>query len=340
MQILTDAPLIAFNTFGLQARAAKLVVLESVNDLPAIPELVRNNPAFFPLGGGSNVLFAEDYQGLILQNALKGKVLTETEDAYHLRVMGGESWPQLVDWTLQEGLGGLENLALIPGTAGAAPIQNIGAYGLEFADRCEYVEYLDLTTGDIQQLNKEECQFGYRDSVFKQALQGKVLITAVGLYLPKPWQAVLAYAPLSQLPENNLTPQTVADCVKSARRSKLPDPKLLGNAGSFFKNPTLSQADFAEISRQYSNVPGYPTTEGQVKIAAAWLIDQAGWKGKKLGAAGVHHQQALVLVNHGQAKAEELLSLARQIRDDVKNKFGVTLTPEVRLIGQTGEISL
>ncbi|MED5526731.1 MAG: UDP-N-acetylmuramate dehydrogenase [Pseudomonadota bacterium] len=339
MHILSNTPLQPFNTFGLAANSSGFCLLEDINTLrETLPLAASAN--VLALGGGSNVLFCEDYEGLILKNALQGRTVRESDDAYHLHVMGGESWPELVDWTVAQGLGGLENLALIPGTAGAAPIQNIGAYGVELAERCEYVEFIDFDGGGLHRLSREECRFGYRDSIFKGELQGKVFITALGLRLEKQWQPVLDYAPLSELAYDGAEPHQISELVKSVRRAKLPDPSLLGNAGSFYKNPTITRTAFDALKEGYPDLPGFIQADEQVKVPAAWLIDKAGWKGKRLGGAGVHQHQALVLVNYGQATANDVLTLGRQIRDDVEAKFGIRLVPEIRLIGASGEFSL
>ncbi|WKE65956.1 UDP-N-acetylmuramate dehydrogenase [Gallaecimonas kandeliae] len=340
MQILNNAPLSHLNTFGLDAQAKKLLILDDKAQLDALPAVIEKDEPLLPLGGGSNVLFCEDFQGAVLLNRLKGIEVRETEEAWLLHVAAGESWPALVDWTLAKGMGGLENLTLIPGTVGAAPIQNIGAYGLELAPRCDYVDFLDLTTGEQRRLTASECHFGYRDSIFKQELKGQTLITAVGLRLEKAWQAVLDYAPLTQLAYDEVTPHQVSELVKTVRTTKLPDPSQLGNAGSFYKNPTITRTSFEALKELHPDLPGFVTGPNQVKVPAAWFIDKAGWKGQRLGGAGVHEHQALVLVNHGQAKAAEVLELARSIRMDVQAKFGVLLTPEIRLIGASGEITL
>lgn len=340
MQIQSDVSLLPFNTFGLDVHCRALVTLNSLADLPQLPALVRQYPLVLPLGGGSNMLFCEPFDGLVLLNRLKGIKVTQDEQSYLLEVGAGEGWTEFVDWTLAQGMGGLENLSLIPGTVGAAPIQNIGAYGLELKDRCQYVDYLDLQSGECHRLAADACQFGYRDSIFKGQLQGKVLITAVGLRLNKKWTPVLDYAPLSQLTYDGVTPRQVSELVKKVRRAKLPDPSQLGNAGSFYKNPTITKTSFEALKKVYADLPGYEVSPGQIKVPAAWFIDRAGWKGKRLGDAGVHEHQALVLVNHGRARAVDIVELARQIRDDVENKFGVCLSPEIRVIGASGEIPL
>ena len=248
--------------------------------------------------------------------------------------MVGENWHQLVEWSLSQGIDGLENLALIPGCAGSAPIQNIGAYGVEFKDVCDYVDVLNLNTGEQFRLQANECEFGYRESIFKHRYAQGYVITAVGLKLAKNWQPILKYGSLVNFDPQTVTAKQVFDEVCHIRRSKLPDPKEFGNAGSFFKNPVVSAEQFAKIQKQVENLPHFPQLDGSVKLAAGWLIDQCHLKGFQIGGAAVHQQQALVLINKGNATGQDVVKLAHHIRQTVADKFGVYLQPEVRFMAQ------
>lgn len=335
MQLLADTSLKPYNTFGLDIPAKSLMVL---TDTRQLAELASLPEPLLVLGGGSNVLFSEPYQGTVVLNRLKGIRVVEDEAGYHLHVAAGESWPELVDWTLAQNMPGLENLALIPGTVGAAPIQNIGAYGVELSAICRYVEYFDRLSGETHRLPSELCAFGYRHSIFKAELKDRALITAVGFHLPRNWLPVLSYAPLNSL--SSPSPMEVAELVKATRRSKLPDPAQWGNAGSFFKNPTLSSDAYQQLQQQFADIPGHRVPGQGVKVPAAWLIDQLGWKGKCQDGAAVHHLQPLVLINKSVSSPAALLSLARAVRASVKRNFRITLEPEVRLLGSYGEIAL
>ncbi len=328
------------NTFGLVAEAdwgLPFTQLETLRpllrdpDWGGLPRLV--------LGGGSNVLFTCDFHGLVLINQLQGIERSESADAWHLRVAAGENWHELVCWTLAQGLPGLENLALIPGSVGAAPVQNIGAYGVELCDVCEYVEVYQISTDSLLRLPAAECDFGYRHSRFKQDPGQDHIITAVGLRLPKQWRAVREYGPLRNLPAE-ADARLIFDTICRLRREKLPEPEQLGNAGSFFKNPTVSRSLADALSADYPGMPRFAAGAEQVKLAAGWLIEQAGLKGFRLGQAAVHAEQALVLVNLGGAAAAELVRLAREVRQRVQARFGIQLEPEVRFIGAEGEIRL
>ena len=256
-----------------------------------------------------------------------------------MHVNGGENWHQLVEWSLSQGIDGLENLALIPGCAGSAPIQNIGAYGVEFKDVCDYVDVLNLNTGEQFRLQASECEFGYRESIFKHRYAQGYVITAVGLKLAKNWQPILKYGSLVNFDPQAVTAKQVFDEVCHIRRSKLPDPKEFGNAGSFFKNPVVSAEQFAKIQKQVENLPHFPQPDGSVKLAAGWLIDQCHLKGFQIGGAAVHQQQALVLINKGNATGQDVVKLAHHIRQTVADKFGVYLQPEVRFMGAKGEVN-
>lgn len=337
MKLTPHASLLTLNTLALDAHCLWLAEVAQVDDLqqlvtkPELTDLPR-----LVLGGGSNVLFCNDFAGLVVLNRLKGIQLQDEGEHWLLHVAAGEEWHQLVCHALQQGWYGLENLALIPGTVGAAPVQNIGAYGVELASFCTYVEAFNWQSGQLERIDAADCHFGYRDSIFKHEYQDSHFITAVGLRLPKAWTPVLGYGPLAALGDAP-TAQAIFDTVCATRRAKLPDPAVLGNAGSFFKNPVVTRALADTLKQQYPHMPCYPAGEGQAKLAAGWLIDQCGLKGFAIGRAAVHQEQALVLVNLGGASAMELIALAAHVRDSVEQKFGVVLEHEVRFIGLTGE---
>jgi UDP-N-acetylmuramate dehydrogenase len=324
--------LAAHNTFGIAAQARAYVALESARDLPAIARdaATRDWPRLV-LGGGSNLLLTGDFPGLVLHVCLRGMAIVgETPTCVLVRAGAGESWHALVQWTLAQGLGGLENLSLIPGTVGAAPIQNIGAYGADLKQVLHRVCFFDFALNQTRSLDADECQLGYRDSIFKRALQNRGVITELVLALPKSWQANLAYTELAQAVAAMGAPtaQQISDTVCSIRRRKLPDPAQLGNAGSFFKNPVVSRQQFLELKACFAQLASFDQADGSVKLAAGWLIEQCGWKGRRIGQAGVYEKQALVLVNYGGAKGSELVALAQRIQDDVQARFGVVLEPE------------
>jgi UDP-N-acetylmuramate dehydrogenase len=327
------------NTLGLPAQAHTLVRIASdadVRRLLAHPELGRAPKLV--LGGGSNVVLSRDPQAVVLRVEVKGRRLVAArDDAFIVEAGAGESWHDVVAWTLDQGWPGLENLALIPGTVGAAPVQNIGAYGLELKDRFESLDAVDLVTGRGVTLDARACAFGYRDSVFKLdaafgGLAGKSLITRVRLRLPRPWQPVLGYLDLERKQfETGIDrpdARTIFDWVCAIRRAKLPDPALIGNAGSFFKNPIVSAEQCRDIIGRDPEIVHYPLPDGRVKLAAGWLIDACGWKGKSVGRAGVYERQALVLVNRGGASGAEVVTLARAIQESVYGRFGIRLEPE------------
>ncbi len=273
-------------------------------------------------------------EGLVLHNALGGITLKdEDNERVWVQAGGGVPWHSLVLWCIEHGYGGIENLSLIPGTVGAAPIQNIGAYGVELKDCFYELEAVELTTGVLRKFNAQDCAFGYRDSIFKQALKGQFLISSLCLQLSKNPNYNTSYGAIKEIIGNKvLNLQNLSKAVIAIRRSKLPDPQLIGNAGSFFKNPIIPRSQYEELCQRYPNLPSYPTEQPEaLKIPAGWLIEQAGWKGKRQGNAGVHHQQALVLVNYGQAKGTEILTLAQDIKADIWERFGVEITPEVNI---------
>jgi UDP-N-acetylmuramate dehydrogenase len=334
LSIEHDVSLQAFNTFGLPALARHYLRLTDPAQLDALQGDARlaGLPRFV-LGGGSNVLLTKDVEALVLHMALKGRQIVGEEDGKTLvRAGAGENWHAFVDYTLEQGLGGLENLSLIPGTVGAAPIQNIGAYGLEIKDVFHSLTVFDLATGARRSLKGPECRFGYRDSVFKHADGARLVVLDVTFALPRAWKPNLRYAELAQaLGAAGITaptPRQVSDTVVAIRRRKLPDPLDIGNAGSFFKNPVVSGAQCAQLLERFPQLVHHAQPDGSEKLAAGWLIDQCGWKGKHLGAAGVYPKQALVLVNNGGATGLEVMALARAIQHDVQERFGVGLEPE------------
>ena len=335
LELETDVPLRAFNTFGIDATARRLVRVRSARDVRLVvdhPEWGRS-PKFI-LGGGSNVLFTRDIDdAVVVKTEIRGmRVLEDDARSTLIEVGAGEPWHDVVIWALEQGFAGLENLALIPGTAGAAPVQNIGAYGLELSDRLESVDVVDFVTGRSATLPAAHCRLGYRDSIFKRELAGKSVITAVRLRLPKPWAPVAGYADVARwlLREqiSDPSPHDVFRAVCAIRTSKLPDPAKLGNAGSFFKNPVVNRTIRNEILEEHPDIVSYPLDDGTYKLAAAWMIAACGWKGQTLGRAGVHEQQPLVLVNRGGATGANVLELARAVQDSVEQKFGLRLEPE------------
>lgn len=329
----------SFHTFHLNAQAIHVAEVHSVAQLLAEWQLAQQEKQpILLLGQGSNVLFLEDFAGVVLLNRLKGIAHHQDENFHYLHVQGGENWHELVQWTLAHHIAGLENLALIPGCVGSAPIQNIGAYGVEFERYCDFVEVLNLQSGEQFRLNREQCAFGYRESVFKQQYREHYAIIVVGLKLPKAWQPMLSYGSLANLDPQAVTPEQIFAEVCDIRRKKLPNPDECGNAGSFFKNPIVEQVKFQALQANYPNMPFYLQADGSVKLAAGWLIEQCGLKGQQIGGAAVHTEQALVLVNKTNATGADVLALAKSVRHQVREKFGVEITPEVRFIGAQGEI--
>ena len=334
MQIESGVSLKPYNSFGLPAVAQSLVRVKSDADVRRVvdhPELGRA-PKFI-LGGGSNIILTRDMPAVVLKVEVTGRRLVEERaDAWIVEAGAGETWHELVAWTLAQGWPGLENLALIPGTVGAAPVQNIGAYGLELKDRFESLDAVDLVTGRSVTLGPEICAFGYRDSVFKHSLAGRTLITRVRLRLPRPWQPVLGYLDLERRMResgiSNPSAQQVFDWICAIRRAKLPDPAVIGNAGSFFKNPVVTPEQCRDIIGRDPEIVHYPMPDGSVKLAAGWMIDACGWKGKSVGQAAVYEKQALVLVNRGGAIGSEVMTLARAIQESVYGRFGIRLEPE------------
>lgn len=325
------------HSFGLQSQCLKFLEITDLSQLKEIREHVFETPHYF-LGEGSNTVFVEDFEGTVVRINLKGKDLQERNLDVLLSVQAGENWHQLVAWCLERDIFGFENLALIPGSVGAAPIQNIGAYGVEIERFIESVSYIDLTDGQIKLVTREDCRFAYRDSIFKHELFGKCIIVQVTFCLPKCWEPAQSYNELRELVDPS--PRQIFDKVVQIRRAKLPDPVKMGNAGSFFKNPVIGQVHWADLKSQFPDCPGYKIDEESTKIPAAWLIDRLGFKGKKIGGVGCHPTQALVLTNDGTGTGEDLMSMARSIKSAVKNEFEISLENEVRLIGKKGMIGL
>jgi len=332
--ILHDHSLASLNTFRIPARARHYLRVQGAAQLDA----VRHDPALaglprLVLGGGSNMLFTRDFDGIVLHMAAQGKeVLGESDGKILVRAQAGENWHAFVQWTLAQGLGGLENLSLIPGTVGAAPIQNVGAYGTETKDVFHCLTAYDMLTGEVRTLEASACRFAYRDSLFKHPDGRALVVLDVTFALPVAWQPNLRYAELARAVEeaglDSPTPRDIGAIVEAIRRRKLPDPSEIGNAGSFFKNPVVSREHCERLLAEYPELVHHRQPDGSEKLAAGWLIDQCGWKGRALGNAGVYPKQALVLVNLGGAVGEDVVRLARAIQADVAAKYGVELEPE------------
>lgn len=338
MEIEREVSLQRMNSFGLAAEASRLVSIRSLADVKQLLDIGLTTP-FMILGGGSNCLFTEEiYRGLVIKNEILGTVVVEEQEKEVLLKIGaGENWHEVVCWCVERGYGGIENLSLIPGTMGAAPIQNIGAYGVELKDVFDQLEAINLQTGEVRIFDKEACRFGYRNSIFKLEHKGQFLISQVYLRLSKDkHQLNTRYGAISSFLEKKgiLTPsiRDISEAVIAIRQSKLPDPSTMGNAGSFFKNPEISPAQFESLQAQFPAVVHYPGTNGTIKVPAGWLIEQCGWKGKKVGNVGCYAQQALVIVNYGGATGAEIKAHALAVAESVKEKFNITLSPEVNFI--------
>ncbi|MGK2888085.1 MAG: UDP-N-acetylmuramate dehydrogenase [Candidatus Malihini olakiniferum] len=328
-----------YHTFSLPVYADEIVFADTPDSLVAYwRHASEQSRPVLMLGEGSNVLFLADFTGTVIVNYIKGIEITEDDIGWHLHIGAGVNWHHLVEDTLKEGVPGLENLALIPGCVGSAPIQNIGAYGAEFKQFCVYVDVLDLTLNQVIRLSAEQCQFGYRESIFKHEYCQGFAIIAVGLYLTKSWMPVLGYSDLAQLDPATVTPDAIFTIVCAMRRKKLPDPELMGNAGSFFKNPVVSAEQAQTILVRYPNAPHYSQPDSTVKFAAGWLIDQCHLKGHRIGGAAVQ-QQTPVLVNVNEATSGDIVALARYVRNKVAETFSLWLEPEVRFIASTGEVN-
>jgi len=339
MEIFSNHPLKSYNTFGIEAYARNFVEVISDDELE---HLFRDHQSghkqLLILGGGSNILLTGDFDGTIVKIKTRGiEILKEDKNEVHLRVAAGEDWDGLVEFCANNGWGGLENLSGIPGQVGSSPIQNIGAYGTELKDHFVSLEAINQCTGETNHYGPEKCQFVYRDSIFKRALKDRVVITHVVFRLRKKPVFNLTYhalgQKLEQLPANEITLKKVREAVLQIRASKLPDPKIIGNAGSFFKNPVIGYSLLESLSERFPGIVFYESSgTANYKLAAGWLIEQCGWKGFRKGDAGVHKDQALVLVNYGKATGIEILDLSRKIQQSVKEKFGVNLEREVNVI--------
>lgn len=335
--ITSHVDLTTYNTFGIQAFAEEFSRFDSVETLHDILSQHTQKPLLI-LGGGSNILFTKDFDGLVLRNEIMGKtIVSENEDDVLVKVGAGENWHQFVVYCIENNWGGIENLSLIPGNVGASPMQNIGAYGIEIKDVFQELEAYHIPTGELKVFSHEECAFGYRESVFKRALKGQYVIVNVTFKLKKRNHVLkTSYGDIEgELKAKNITSPTIRDvsnAVITIRQSKLPDPKEIGNAGSFFKNPVVEKSVVEKIRINYPNVPSYPVDDNHVKLPAGWLIDTAGWKGKQLGNHGVHAKQALVLVNYSDAKGQQIYDLSTAILQDIYERFGVELEREVNIL--------
>ncbi len=326
--------LTALHTFALPSTANNIVKITDSQQLTKIDWQRRH----LLLGEGSNTVFIDDFAGDVILVANKGIEVTEHDDSYHVRVCAGENWHQFVSYCVSNEIYGIENLALIPGTVGAAPVQNIGAYGVEVKNFIHLVDGFDIEVGQFKTLSAEQCQFGYRDSVFKHHYKSRFVITHVEFSFSKTWRPNLSYGPLQSLKAP--TAQQVLNEVIKIRNSKLPNPSVLPNAGSFFKNPIVPEKHFNSLLARFPELPNYPSLPGFKKLAAGWLIEQSGLKQEKIGGIAVHQQQALVVVNHGQSTGNDLINYIKLIRRRVLDKFNIALEPEVRLIGKLGELTL
>jgi UDP-N-acetylmuramate dehydrogenase len=328
-----------YNTFGIQAFTRFFTVVRTTEELKEVinSHVFRNHPRLI-LGGGSNLLLTKDFQGLVIKNEIVGvSVVDENDDAIVLKVGAGENWHTFVTYCVERNYGGIENLSLIPGTVGAAPMQNIGAYGVEIREVIKNVEAVSLLSGEVRVFSKEECRFGYRESIFKQELKDKYFISSITLTLSKKGHRLnTSYGAINEVlqQKNVKSPsiKAISEAVIEIRQKKLPDPKKIGNAGSFFKNPSVEREKFEALKEKFPTMPSFPGENNLIKIPAAWLIEQNGWKGKTLENIGVHKDQALVIVNYGGGEGKKIWQLALDIQRSVKEKFDIMLTPEVNVI--------
>ncbi len=338
MIVKKDISLKPYNTFGLDVKAESFVECEDRSELVGfIKNDLKQYASFIVLGGGSNVLFKEDYQGLVIRLRTKGvQIVEESEDVIRVKAEAGEDWDEFVAYCVDHGWGGLENLSLIPGNVGTSPIQNIGAYGVEIKDVMTELEALDIATGEIIIFKNSDCDFGYRQSVFKSKYKGQYIILSVTFNLSKRSEVNTSYGAIeTALKESGIEEPTikdVRDAICFIRDSKLPDTDKLGNAGSFFKNPVIAKIEFDQLMASYPNAPFYKVNDLNFKIPAGWLIEQCGWKGKREGNVGMHEKQALVLVNYGEATGQELIDHAHRVIESVKQKFGIDIEPEVNIV--------
>lgn len=337
MTIQENISLKNHNTFGIDVKARFFVEITGLAQLQKVLELTAY-PKRFIISGGSNMLLTKDIDALVMHINLKGiSIAEENGETVEIKIMAGENWHKLVMWSLDRGYGGLENLSLIPGNVGTAPIQNIGAYGVELKDVFVSCTAMDVETGELVAFDEEDCEFGYRDSIFKNDAKDKYIITSVNLRLTKKDHVLhTGYGAIEEELKNNgivyPTIRDISNAVIAIRQSKLPDPKELGNSGSFFKNPVISKKKFDKFIKSHPKAPFYELEDDEFKVPAGWLIEQCGFKGKRFGDAGVHEKQALVLVNYGNATGKEILELAESIQKEVKKRFGIDIQPEVNII--------
>lgn len=334
MKTFTNISLLPYNTFKIDVKAKQMIVIEKEED---ITQLKLKEDEYWVLGGGSNILFTQDVDKVILKNELKGKVIVkETEDDVYIKIGSGENWHQIVMWAVNNNWNGIENLALIPGTMGAAPIQNIGAYGVEIKDVLHTVKFYRIDTQQMEELQNFECQFAYRDSIFKKSLKNKVFITEVVLKLKKKNHIYRTdYGNLQEeiaRLQQNLSPKVIAEAVIKIRQSKLPDPDEIGNAGSFFKNPEVSLNTYLLLKERFPNIVAFKQADGRYKLAAGWLIENCGLKGYEHRGAAVHTRQALVIINKQNAKGKDIWDLAQIVMEKVYETYGIQLEPEVNII--------
>ncbi len=337
MNIQHNISLKKYNTFGIEAKAKEFVAVHSVSELKTILQENKSNTKFI-LGGGSNMLLTKDIDALVIHIDLKGKkILKANDDFVWVESMAGENWHEFVLWTIDQNIGGLENMSLIPGNVGTTPVQNIGAYGTEIKDTFVSCEAINIATQEMKTFSKEECHFGYRESIFKHAVKNQFIITSVVFKLTKRNHKInTSYGDITkELEKQNIISPTLKDvsnAVITIRQSKLPDPKELGNSGSFFKNPIISKEYFDKIHVLHPEMPHYIVSETEVKVPAGWLIEKAGFKGKRFGDAGIHKNQALVLVNYGHATGEEILNVSKDIQATILKEFGIAIEAEVNVI--------
>lgn len=335
MQIQQNISLQPYNTFGIDVKAKQFVAVRSIEELK---QLLQEQKDFFILGGGSNLLLTKDIDKLVVHIAFKGlEIVEENENNVIVKAAAGENWHQFVLWCIDHNFGGIENMSLIPGNVGTAPIQNIGAYGVELKDTCVKVETIEIETAKTKTFTNVDCAFGYRNSVFKNDLKGKHIITNVFFRLTKNKHELnSSYGAIqSELKKNEiLTPtiKNISDAVIAIRQSKLPDPAVLGNSGSFFKNPVISLVEFEKLQEKFPDAPHYKVSATEIKVPAGWLVEQCGFKGKRIGNTGSHKNQALVLVNYGNAKGKEVFDLSKLIQKTVMGKFGIAIEAEVNII--------
>ena len=335
MKIQENISLKKYNTFGIAVNAKRFISVTSVYELQ---QLLKVEKDIFLLSGGSNMLLTKEVDQLVVHIDIKGiSIDNEDENAVYLTINAGEDWHEFILWCISNNYGGLENLSLIPGNVGTCPIQNIGAYGVEVKDTITKVEGLVLETRKLVSFSNEDCKFGYRNSIFKNSHKAKIIITSVGFKLTKRNHKLnTSYGAIeTELSSKNILKpslKNISDAVIKIRKSKLPDPKEIGNSGSFFKNPVISKKQFLELQKAHANMPNYMVSENEIKVPAGWLVEQSGFKGKRFGDAGVHEKQALVLVNYGNASGQDILKLAKKIQKTVVTKFGISLEIEVNII--------